>query len=314
MGRSRKPVRWRASDLAVPVRMRTGAGLKSAARQRLVRLQVRYRPLLVEEPGPRPRHRPIFVGGGGRRRLSFDEAGSITLFLAFSCLAIVVVVSAMARSGTSLILRARADAAADAAALGALAGMDPEDVAKANGAALVEVREGSAGERIVWVSVGGVQSVAAAALRYPGNESNGKGPVPTTGGSGGKREGLAPETLAALERADALLASRGLPSPIPVVSGLRSRAEQQALWARRFVNPYPVAPPGTSAHERGLAVDVPLGWVPYVLSVAAEAGLCQPFPESDPIHFGPVESPECGGTAAGRGPGRAVLVYPGELG
>ncbi len=300
MGCSKESGRWRYGALAVPVRLRTVPRLVPAGRKF----------------GPRKaRHRPTSTGGAGpARQRSFGEAGSITLFLAFSCLAMVVVVSAMARSGTYMILRARADAAAEAAALGAVAGVDPEEAARANGAELVEVRAGSGGESVARVSVEGVQSVAAAALRYPGygNDGTTGGRVP--GGSGGKREGLAPETLAALERADALLASRGLPSPIPVVSGLRSRAEQQALWARRFVNPYPVAPPGTSAHERGLAVDVPVGWVPYLLSVAAEAGLCQPFPESDPIHFGPVESPECGGMTAGRGPGRPVLVYPGELG
>jgi LAS superfamily LD-carboxypeptidase LdcB len=86
--------------------------------------------------------------------------------------------------------------------------------------------------------------------------------------------------LAALARADGLMGR-----PVPVVSGLRTRAEQQALWDRRHTNPYPVARPGTSDHERGLAVDVARADVPSLLAVAAAAGLCQPLPDSDPVHF-----------------------------
>ncbi|MBA2282412.1 MAG: D-alanyl-D-alanine carboxypeptidase family protein, partial [Acidimicrobiia bacterium] len=88
--------------------------------------------------------------------------------------------------------------------------------------------------------------------------------------------------LAALDRADALLGA-----PVPVVSGFRSRAEQEALWAARATNPYPVAPPGTSMHEHGLAIDVPSSFAPTLLAVAATAGLCQVLPQSDPIHFEP---------------------------
>ena len=85
---------------------------------------------------------------------------------------------------------------------------------------------------------------------------------------------------AALARAEQLLGE-----PVPITSGFRSTEEQATLYARRSDNPYPVAPPGSSMHERGLAVDVPAAFVPRLLSVAAQAGLCQPYPESDPIHF-----------------------------
>ena len=44
--------------------------------------------------------------------------------------------------------------------------------------------------------------------------------------------------------------------PFTVTSGRRSAAEQEALYARRGSNRYPVAKPGTSAHERGTAVDI----------------------------------------------------------
>ncbi len=100
------------------------------------------------------------------------------------------------------------------------------------------------------------------------------------GWRGATASGLAPAMLAALARADGLIGR-----PVPVVSGLRTRAEQQALWDRRHTNPYPVARPGTSDHERGLAFDVARADVPSLLAVAAAAGLCQPLPDSDPVHF-----------------------------
>jgi LAS superfamily LD-carboxypeptidase LdcB len=91
---------------------------------------------------------------------------------------------------------------------------------------------------------------------------------------------LAPATLAALARADGLLGH-----PVHVVSGLRTRAEQEALWERRHTNPYPVARPGTSDHERGLAIDVSRSAVSELVAVAGSAGLCRPLPETDPVHF-----------------------------
>jgi hypothetical protein len=69
------------------------------------------------------------------------------------------------------------------------------------------------------------------------------------------------------------------------VSGYRSLAEQTALWERRGTNPFPVARPGTSMHERGLAIDVPRAFVPVLRRVAAQAGLCDPLPTTDPVHF-----------------------------
>ena len=63
-----------------------------------------------------------------------------------------------------------------------------------------------------------------------------------------------PELLARLER---LAAARG--ETFEITSGLRTTAEQQALWDRRATNPYPVARPGTSRHEHGNAADVTIG-------------------------------------------------------
>jgi D-alanyl-D-alanine carboxypeptidase len=96
----------------------------------------------------------------------------------------------------------------------------------------------------------------------------------------GARAGLAPAMLAALARADRLLGR-----PVTVVSGMRTRSQQEALWGRRATNPYPVARPGTSDHERGLAIDVPRAGVVDLRRVARAAGLCQPLPTTDPIHF-----------------------------
>ncbi|HYF46243.1 MAG TPA: M15 family metallopeptidase, partial [Acidimicrobiales bacterium] len=97
---------------------------------------------------------------------------------------------------------------------------------------------------------------------------------------GGSTRGLQPAMVAAIRRAEALLGRT-----IPITSGWRSRADQERLWANRASNPYPVARPGTSRHEVGLAVDVPRSFVPLLRSVAAAAGLCFPLPVTDPVHF-----------------------------
>lgn len=43
---------------------------------------------------------------------------------------------------------------------------------------------------------------------------------------------------------------------LKITSVLRSYTKQLELWNNRHNNPYPVAPPGTSKHERGLAWDM----------------------------------------------------------
>ena len=184
--------------------------------------------------------------------------------------ALVVLVAAgaslvAAMLGVRAVDRTRAAAAADAAALaGAAEGRSAAAaLAEANGGRLDRWRlEADAVQ--VEVSVGTASAQARA--RWSGGDDD--------------RAGLAPAMVAALERADAVLGER-----VPVVSGFRTRAEQAALWARRGTNPYPVARPGTSAHERGLAVDVPLDVARRLRGVAAATGLCQTAPVSDPIHF-----------------------------
>jgi D-alanyl-D-alanine carboxypeptidase len=174
--------------------------------------------------------------------------------------------------------RARARTAADAAALAGAADGEQtaRQVAAANGADLLEI-ERSGDEVVVQVRVGDVDAYARARATH---RSAAFGTDRSVAGVGGRRAGLAPAMLAALARADGLLGR-----PVTVVSGLRTRAQQEALWERRATNPYPVARPGTSDHERGLAIDVPRQEIDDLLRVAPAAGLCQPLPVTDPVHF-----------------------------
>lgn len=157
--------------------------------------------------------------------------------------------------------RARAQTAADAAALAeAAAPGRGVPLAGANGHGVVI---DAAGNRVVARAATGPVGAVAAAEADPVSWA-----------------GLHPELVGAIRRAEQLLGT-----PVPIVSGFRTRAEQEALWAAAASNPYPVARPGTSLHERGLAIDVPLEFVPHLRGVAGSIGLCQPLPTTDPVHF-----------------------------
>jgi hypothetical protein len=175
----------------------------------------------------------------------------------------------VARLGAIAVARARAVAAADTTALaGAVAGeAAARRVAEANGVRLEAFEEVGRSDVRVRVAVGPARG-RARARRIESFEP---------GASSG---GLAPALRAALDRAAGLLGR-----PVPITSGFRSTGEQAALFARRALLPYPVAPPGRSMHERGLAVDVPSGFLPTLLPVARAAGLCRPYPVADPVHF-----------------------------
>jgi hypothetical protein len=75
-----------------------------------------------------------------------------------------------------------------------------------------------------------------------------------------------------------------------ITSGYRSSAEQARLYANRGSNPFPVAPPGSSRHETGMAADLRFASPEtraWVSAHAAEYGLH--FPNSrDPIHIEPM--------------------------
>lgn len=65
-------------------------------------------------------------------------------------------------------------------------------------------------------------------------------------------------------------------------SGVRSTADQQRLYDNRANNPNPVARPGTSNHERGMAIDIG-GMTPDQRAMLPQYGLAQPVP-NDPPH------------------------------
>lgn len=201
------------------------------------------------------------------------ERGSITPLLALLVLAVGGLSLGLGRLGGDAVAAAQARTAADAAALaGAAEGQAAaHDVVVANGGELVSfVTEGDE----VQVQARVHDAVAVARARRTGSVFD---PAATATGNVG---GLAPAMKAALARAEALLGG-----PVPITSGWRSPAKQRVLWDNRGSNPFPVARPGTSAHERGLAVDVPRSFVPRLAAVAGASGLCQPLPRTDPIHF-----------------------------
>jgi hypothetical protein len=214
---------------------------------------------------------------GSSTRCGHDGGQIVPLAAALVGLCCVALLSLVPVART-LDDRARARTAADAAALAGAADGEPtaREVAVANGADLLEI-ERNGDEVVVQVRVGEVEAYARARATRPAADVGAGGPA---GGAGGRRAGLAPAMLAALARADGLLGR-----PVTVVSGLRTRSQQEALWERRATNPYPVARPGTSDHERGLAIDVPRTDVADLRRVGGAAGLCQPLPTTDPIHF-----------------------------
>lgn len=205
-----------------------------------------------------------------------NERGSMAPLVALVVVLAGAACLVLGRVGGLAAATARAQTAADAAALaGAADGPDAaRDLARANGARVARLEvDGDAVE--VAVVLGG--DVAAVARARSGEGSGGAEPGV---GVRGSSIGLVPELVDALGRAEELLGV-----PVPVTSGWRSRAEQQRLHDARGSNPYPVARPGMSAHERGRAFDVPRAFAERLAAVAQRVGLCRPWPGSDPIHF-----------------------------
>jgi hypothetical protein len=162
--------------------------------------------------------------------------------------------------GRSAQLEARAQTAADAAALAAVAesapggGRDPstsaQTYAELNGARIVECLC-ELGDTAMQVSVylDGAGATARAVL-----DPSALAPLVASVDA----RGLDPRLERAVTRL--LIAGRGA---IHVVSGWRSTAQQSVLWSEALVkygSPEAaddwVAPPGSSMHERGLAVDL----------------------------------------------------------
>ena len=200
-----------------------------------------------------------------------SERGQMAPLLALFAVAIGLACLALGRFAGDAVDHARARTAADAAALAAAAtaGDGPGDaearrLARANGAT-VESFEAAGADVRVRVRVG----VAAASAR-----------ARSAGAANPREDGLAPAMRAALARAGQLLGR-----PVPITSGFRTAADQRRLWDGRAANRFPVAPPGTSMHERGLAVDVPLDVAERLAALGPASGLCRPYPQTDPVHF-----------------------------
>lgn len=193
-----------------------------------------------------------------------DDRGSVSVLVAGFMILLVMVGAGAVRVAEATALHRAAQTAAEAAALAAVRGpARVREVAQANGATLVGVTRGPG-----WVEVEvdrhGARAGARASLGLPVVPGRAEG-------------GLSPLIVAALHRAEAMVGRA-----IPIVSGYRSPGEQAALWARRFTNPFPVAPPGSSAHESGLAVDLSVADAALVESL--RVGLCRPY-ASDPVHL-----------------------------
>lgn len=214
----------------------------------------------------------------------------MTILIAGICLTLTVSFAWFSASAGDIVSRrARAQYAADAAALAAAGAMipgaadDPKSEARryaeANGAELVSCDCAPAsGAAEVTVSVGDIEAQARAVLdmtrvapRYLGTTSEGLHPV----------LGEAVRKLLAAGRGSVVLSS-----------GWRSTDRQTKLWQdalRRYGSAERaddwVARPGSSMHERGLAVDLG-GDVELATRLVGELGLPlhRPLPH-EPWHF-----------------------------
>jgi len=108
--------------------------------------------------------------------------------------------------------------------------------------------------------------------------------------------GLHP-TLATIKRnLPAVARSNGFAAR--VTSGYRSRSKQAWLYNRwlQGLQQYPVAPPGTSDHEKGVALDVVSTDTPKLVALLTAAGLSWAGP-ADPVHFSMIGPPAANGDA-----------------
>jgi hypothetical protein len=81
----------------------------------------------------------------------------------------------------------------------------------------------------------------------------------------------------------------GIPATTTVTSAYRSTEKQAQLYANRANNPNPVAPPGRSKHEHGLALDIATSdeYRPYLTAVMEKNGFRWGgrFKKRDPVHY-----------------------------
>ena len=185
----------------------------------------------------------------------------MTILVGATSVLLALLVSVVSvQTGRASAVRVRAQSAADAAALAAVAesgpygGGDPEiaatEYSRLNGARLVACACSSGATAMqVEVMIGEVSARARAVIEPELLEPAADMFAAT---------GLDPRFRAAVEQLVAASAGR-----VHVVSGYRSLREQQVLWTRALQQYGSaeaaddwVAPPGHSMHERGLAVDL----------------------------------------------------------
>ena len=208
------------------------------------------------------------------------------LLTGISVLLSVVLSGFVVKVGDVASTRARAQLAADAAALAAAAESatygsgDPEAVARnfarANGAELTHClcRSGATAAQVT-VAVGEAEARARAVFD------------PSRVVPMGRAGAMHPALASAVGR---LMAASG--GRVTVVSGHRSAVEQAALWQEALARYGSaeaaddwVARPGTSMHELGLAVDLG-GDVELAARIAADLGLPLSRPlANEPWHF-----------------------------
>ena len=193
-----------------------------------------------------------------------NDRGSITILTAGLLLAVAAMAMGAVRVAEAATLRQRAQAAADALALA-------ESTHPLSVPELARLVDATVTRRVTgpgWVEVD---------VDRHGARARARASVPTVSRFGSKAASLDPRILRALSAAEVRVGRA-----ITIVSGYRSREEQAALWARRASNPFPVAEPGSSKHEHGLAVDLSLADAALVESLGV--GLCRPYPH-DPVHL-----------------------------
>jgi len=135
--------------------------------------------------------------------------------------------------------------------------------------------------------------------------------------TGKSLEGVNPSLVSAFMQAASEFKQR-TGQIVNVTSALRSRADQERLWANRFSNPNPVAPPGSSNHEKGLAIDVSSSTAAAMekSGVLSKYGLVRPH-STDPVHIelagssGSQDSSQSSkGSSASYGPQQQTLSSP----
>ncbi|MGH2766026.1 MAG: Rv3654c family TadE-like protein [Actinomycetota bacterium] len=212
-----------------------------------------------------------------------SQRGSASIVIVGALGLAAVVAAFSADLSRVVVARARAQTAADAAALGAAqdlvissssAAQVASDLAQRNGARLVQCRcEPGSGEAVVTVEV----EVSLPLLSQTRTVSaTARAVVTSPPGSEGMQPFFVARVSCLFERVGGLW----------IVSGFRTRAEQAALFERK---PSLAAPPGQSNHELGLAAD--LGYPSqaaerFAHALAASCDLEFPVPH-EPWHVEP---------------------------